>query len=431
MNLTVIGTSFRTAPLELREKLSFKANDIPRMLRCLKRFIPDAEFVLLTTCNRTELYAAGNSLRDYQGSLALIFTQAGHLHEQDDLEKHLYRKENLAAVEHIFSVASSLDSMVIGEREILGQVKWAYAVAQEAGTTGAVLNPLFQKALKVAKYVQTHTAICRGHVSVSSGAGDFAEKICNDLAAKTVLIVGAGETSELTLQHLREKGVKRILVLNRSPDRGKALADKYGGKAIQYDLLDDYLPKADIVVSSTNAPHCVIRTNSVRKAIAARCSRPMLFIDIAVPRDIEESVGRLENVYLYNIDDLQGVAAENLARRQECLTLATSIVHEQTGEFAAWFRAQNFGTLIRRMEQAADELRESELARVFAKDELASLPESARHEIRHTMHRIINRILAAPKHAIRDAAKNGHGEDYVRILRHLCGFDKEAPHDHE
>jgi len=429
MNLLLIGMNFRSAPLEIRERMSFKTADIPKMLRCLKRLMPDVEFVLLTTCNRSELYAAGPNLMDYRNSLHLIFARGGNLLGPDNFEHYLYQKTNLEAVNHLFSVSASLDSMVVGEREILGQVKSAYTLALEAGSTGSLLNPLFQKAFKVAKQVQTDTAICRGHVSVSSVAVDFVEKIFSDFSSKTVLILGAGETSELTLQSLAAKGVKNILVLNRSPEKGKRLAEQYNGKAISYDLLKDFLPQADIIISSTNAPHCVIHAPSIRQAIAQRRRRPMLLIDLAVPRDIDPEVGDIENVYLYNIDDLQDIAAENMNKRQECVQSAASIIQSQTHEFSAWFHTQHFGSLIRRMELTAAEIRDTELEKIFAREELSDLPESARKEIRNMLHRTVSRILTQPKIAIRQAARNGNSDQYIQFLRHLIGVDNGGTHE--
>lgn len=428
MNLALVGVNFRTAPVEVREKMTFKTTDIPRVLRCIKRLIPDSETVILSTCNRTELYAAGPALPTYRESLGLLFAKGGNLWGSDDYERFLYRKDDVAAVEHLFSVAASLESMVLGEREILGQVKAAYALGQEAGTTGRILNPLFQRALKTAKLVQTKTAITRGHVSVGSVAVDFARRIFHDFATKTAIVVGAGQTAEATIRNLIDKGLKTLRVVNRSPERGRELADRYGGKAIQFDLLEDYLPQADIVISSTNAPHCVIHSAMVQKAIAARGHRPMLFLDLAVPRDVEEGVGTLPNVYLYNIDDLKDTAAEGLARRRGEVEETRSLVRAQARQFAAWFRTQDCGTLIRRMDEAANRVKEEELARAFVNDGLAGLPSDCQARIRDLLHRTVNRIVAVPKIAIREAAREGRGEEYIRALRRLCGLDGEDRH---
>ena len=431
MKLMMVGINFRTAPVELRERLSFRANEVPGVLQRIKWEMQDSEMVLLSTCNRTELYVAGADVDSHKDALAGYLAKSRELPVDDTLKTHFYRKENLEAVTHLFGVTASLDSMVVGETEILGQVKQAYTIASEAGTTGRLLNPLFQNAFKVAKRIHNETDICHGRVSVSSIAVEFTEKIFDDLSTKTVMIIGAGETSELTLQALIQRGARSVLVVNRSLERGRALADQCGGKAIQFDLMDDYLPQADIVISSTNAPHAVLRVETVRKAIAVRHSRPMLLIDIAVPRDIEEGVGALENVYLYNIDDLQLVASENLSKRQEAIDPALSIIHEGMTTFEAWFRVQNFGSLIHEIEESSSAIKDAELSRAFSKDSLAALPDGSKEAIRAMLNRTINRILASPKVALKHAARNGHGEEYVKVVRHLFGLDREGHDDNK
>ncbi|NLX06072.1 MAG: glutamyl-tRNA reductase [Phycisphaerae bacterium] len=423
MNLVMTGVNFRTAPLALREKLSFRKHDIPGVLQRIKWEFQDAEFVLLSTCNRTELYAAGELVAAHRPRLWTILT--GHPQEtlNPDPADHCYVKQDLQAVEHLFAVAASLDSMVIGETEILGQVKQAYFTAAEAATTGPLLNPLFQQALTIAKRVHSETHIGRGRVSVGSVAVEFAEKIFRDLPAKTVMIVGAGETSELTLQNLVARGVRNVLVLNRSLERGRALADRYDGKAIQIDLLDDYLSRADIVISSTDAPHPVLRVPSMTRALAERRGRPVLLVDLAVPRDIEPAVGELVNVYLYNIDDLQGLAAENLKRRRQAVEHAQQIVRDGAARFDGLLRAQGLGALIRDLETSARQVKDAELARAFARQHLASLPEECREEIRQLLDRTINQLLANPKSALKQAAQNGQADHFAEIARKLFNLN--------
>ncbi len=419
MNLAMVGISFRTAPLEIREKVSFRPDDVPAVLQRLKWETKDDEIVLLSTCNRTELYVWCNDALKNAETLIKLLLARDEAAIDDDLKQHFYFKHGLHAVEHLFSVASSLDSMVVGEKEILGQVKQAYMIASQSGTTGRNLNPLFQNAFKVAKRVHTNTDICQGRVSVSSVAVEFAEKIFDDLSTKTVMIVGAGETGELTLRKLIEKGVADALILNRSLERGHALAEKYGGRAIQFDLLEDYFPRADIVISSTNAPHCVLRADSVRQAIASRHGRPMLLIDIAVPRDIEHAAGELADVYLYNIDDLQETASANLVHRQQAVESAKAIVRETTNHFASFHRGQNLGSLIRELEQATGAVQEAEFERAFSKATLASLPEASKEEVRDLVQRTVKRILASPKIAIREASRNGHTDEFVDAVRKI------------
>jgi glutamyl-tRNA reductase len=393
-------------------------------LRRLEDEMPNTEFVLVSTCNRTELYAAGARL----GKDALSDALVGGRVETDECvpEEHFYAKTDVDAAEHLLRVACGMDSMVVGETEIIGQVKQAYMLGVEAKTTGRILNPLFQKAFRAAKRVHTETDVSKGRVSVSSIAVDFAEKVFDELSSKTVMIVGAGETSELTLKNLVEAGVSRALILNRSFDKARSLAGEYGGEAVPFDRLEENLSRADIVISSTNSPHPVIRAEPVRKASAARHGRPLLLIDIAVPRDIDDAAGDLENVYLYNIDDLQEIAAENLARRQDAVKKAAAIIGEETAEAASLFQVQDLGSLMKQLDESVRKVKESELERAFAREKLRSLPESSREEVRLLLHRTVNQLLAPSRDALRDAARNGRWDKYSRIVKHLFGLDRKG-----
>jgi glutamyl-tRNA reductase len=317
MNVAVIGISYHTAPVDVREKASVRPAEVPPMLHRIHSRFPGSELVLVSTCNRTELYTAGIDVNVEKHRLFQLLLKGDEQFCADELEKHFYVKSGLEAAEHMLSVASSLDAMVVGESEILGQVKQALGIADEAGVTGKVLHSLFQRAFKTAKRIHTETDICRGRVSVSSLAVEFAEKVFDDLSTKTVMIVGAGETAELALKSLMDRGATDVLVLNRSHGRGQDLAARCGGRAIQFDLLDDYLARADIVISSTSAPHLVIHAAAVKRAIETRRGKPMLMVDIAVPRDIDPAAAHIKNVYVYSIDDLQLIAAENITKRRE------------------------------------------------------------------------------------------------------------------
>ena len=425
MNLAVLGINFRSAPIELRETVSFRPEQIPDVLRRVGERLPGAERVLVSTCNRTELYvAAHEELPGKEGMVAAVMTGADASAAAASVE-HFYLRTGADAVEHAIAVASSLDSMVVGETEILGQVKQAFVIASGEETSGKMLNNLFQAVFRYAKRVHTETDICRGRVSVSSIAVEFAEKVFEDMSEKTVMIVGAGETAELALKSLVEKGVTEVLVLNRSFHRGKALAEQYGGRAIQFELLADYLPRTDIVISSTGAPHCVIQADAVRDAIRARMGRPILLIDIAMPRDVDAAAGRLENVYLYHIDDLQRVADENLATRQKAIDSAWQIVRAGAAELAAQFAGADIGTLMREFEQQARGIKEEELNRTFAKEKMSGLSEECREEVSQLVQKTINKLLAAPRAALHRAAKDGQWPEYSRVVRDLFGFDKE------
>ena len=425
MNLSVLGITFRTAPIELRERASFTAADVPDTLGRLCAEFPGAEAVLLSTCNRTELYMAGLDVEAKKPELVRMLLKGTAPQTLADTEKHFYTKKDAVVAEHLLAVVAGLDSMVVGETEILGQVKQAYMLAEQAQTSGKALAPLFQNAFRIAKRVHTETDLCRGRVSVSSIAVEFAEKVFEDLGNKTVMIVGAGETAELSLKSLIERGTKDVLVLNRSTDRAVALAERYGGRAIPYDLLDDYLPRADIVISSTSAPHCVIREVSVRKAMAVRRGLPLLLIDIAVPRDIETAAGSLDNVYLYDIDDLQRMAAENLAKRQESVDGAWKIVKEGAAEVTSVFESADLREMMRKLDEFGRETSESILQRMLVKEKMAALPEETREEVRVIAQKVVAKLLAGPRESLKQAAKNGQWEQYASVVSDLFRFSEK------
>jgi glutamyl-tRNA reductase len=424
MDLVLIGLNFRTAPIELREKISFQPRDIPAALQRLEATHPETELLLLSTCNRTELYIAGQSANKVKAQLVDSLLGGTDIVLEGDSLQHFYTKVDTDAANHLMAVASGLDSMVVGETEVLGQVKQAYSMAMEAKTISKVLHPVFQAALRTAKRVHTETDLCRGRVSVSSVAVEFARKVFDDLKSKTIMIVGAGETGELAFRSLVGKGAGEVLILNRSLDKAESLASKYGGRAIEFDGLEGCLPQADIVISSTSAEHCVIDLGMVKKAIAVRHSRPMLLVDIAVPRDIEEDVGTLENVYLYDIDDLQQVANENMARRQKAVGSAKQIIHEELHELAAMFDSASVESLMKHLSDYARKIEEAELQKAFEAEELSSLPESSQGAIRELVQRISHRMLAGPRNAVRRGEQDGDHETFVQTVRHLFGHSR-------
>ena len=328
-NLFVAGLSYKTAPVEVREQLAVH----PSRLRCsgclLKLAGGLSEVVLLSTCNRVEIYGVGDRLN--RNLYKLFQTLAGT--SSVDFTPHLYVKEGQKAVEHLFAVASGLDSMVLGETEIAGQVKQAYTAAHEAKLTGRVTNRLFQTALQVAKEIRTETAVGRGATSVGSVAVELAERIFKSLADKTVMIIGAGKMGEACVRHLAKKGARSVLVSNRSHERALNLATEFGGQAIRFDECVKGLAEADIVVSSTGCPQTILNSRQVAEAMTARLQRPLFLIDIAVPRDIDPDVHRLNNVYLYNVDHLETIVRENLKTRQQELGRCTEIITERAAAF--------------------------------------------------------------------------------------------------
>ena len=322
MKLFVAGLSYKTAPVALREQLAVRPSLLPCYGCRLKLGAKLHEVVLLSTCNRVEVYGATPWVN---GNVHRLFELFGP--SADDFSSHLYVKEGEEAAQHLFSVAAGLDSMVIGETEITGQVKNAYQAAQAAKLTGPATNRLFQTALQIAKEIRTRTNIGRGAVSVGSVAVELAERIFSaKLSEKTVMIIGAGKMGEACVRHLNKRGARSVLVSNRSFDRAQALAAEFGGRAVRFDDCFATMTEADIVVSSTGSPHVILRREDVAQVMAARRHRPLVLVDIAVPRDIAPEVQQLENVYLYNIDDLGAIVSENLRLREQELGRCREII---------------------------------------------------------------------------------------------------------
>jgi glutamyl-tRNA reductase len=325
MTLFVAGLSYKTAPVELRERLAVH----PSRLRChgcrLKVAGNLAEVVLLSTCNRVEIYGVTQKVN---GNVHRLFQQLAN--GAADFAPHLYIKQGAEAVQHLFSVASGLDSMVIGETEITGQVKQAYQAAQEAKLTGRVTNRLFQTALQAAKEIRTQTGIGRGATSVGSVAVELAERIFDrNLAEKTVMIIGAGKMGEACVRHFTKKGARSVLVSNRSYDRALGLANEFGGRAIRFEECLQAMAEADIVVSSTGAPQTILHRDDVASVMHSRRNRPLFLVDIAVPRDIDAEVEQLDNVYLYNVDHLEAIVRENVRHREQELSRCCAIINER------------------------------------------------------------------------------------------------------
>jgi glutamyl-tRNA reductase len=328
MNVVVIGLSHHLSPVELRERFAFAEAKIPGALKSLRDSGIAGEAVILSTCNRVEIYAA-TTLTPDAAVIELKNFLVTHHAFNDKLGDQLYSFAEPHSLRHLFKVACGLDSMVIGETEILGQLKTAYDLALQHGHTGARLNKAFQRAFHTAKHVRTHTNIQRGSVSVASVAVELAEKIFNSLGDREVLVIGAGDTSEKTARALLSRGAKNIIVTNRSLDRAQALAGELGGRAVSfYDWAGEF-EKIDIVISSTASPDYVLDRAKLEPLMKARRQRPLLLIDIAVPRDIDPEVNLLENVYLYNVDDLQGIANDYLKLRHEEIARCEAIIADK------------------------------------------------------------------------------------------------------
>ena len=339
MSVVVIGLSHRTSPVELRERFAFAENEIPEALKSLRDSGVATEATILSTCNRVEIYAATTLAVEQAFAELKKFLLVHHAFD-GPMDKELYSLAEPQSLHHLFKVASGLDSMVIGETEIFGQLKQAYDLALQHHHTGARLNRAFQRAFNVAKHIRTETNIQRGSVSVMSAAVELAEKIFSNLAQHEVLVVGAGETSEKTARALQSRGVTKIAVTNRSPERAEALAKELGGRTVPFENWTQEFERIDIAISSTAAPHHILDRATLAPLMRRRKNRPLLLIDIAVPRDIDPAVNKLDNVYLYNVDDLQMIANDYMKQRLEEVARCEKIIAEKV---TALIEAGKFG----------------------------------------------------------------------------------------
>ena len=336
MSLITLGINHKTAPLELRERLAFTPQSLPEALSSLKKLSHIEEASILSTCNRTELYCVTSEDNDQK-----IIEWFSQFHGLDTnlIREHLYVHAHEQTIRHAMEVASGLDSMVLGEPQIAGQMKDAYALANEHGTIGQLLSKLFQRAFAVSKQVRTDTDIGSSPVSVAFAAVSLAKQIFGDLKQSTVLLVGAGETIELATRHLHSQGVGNIIIANRSVERAQKLADEFNGQAISLQHIGEHLHRSDIVISSTASPLPIIGKGTVERALKQRKHQPIFMVDLAVPRDIEPEVSELDDIYLYSVDDLQSVIEENMENRQQAAQQASEIIDVQVQHFLQWQRS--------------------------------------------------------------------------------------------
>lgn len=332
MKVAILGLNHKTSPVEIRERLAFPPSRISEAFKLLKERLSVNESVILSTCNRVEVYIVANGSKDNRDTL-LKFLKEFHGIDLASFADGLYFYSGPESVKHLFSVTSGLDSMVVGETEVLGQVKSAYEAARSSGMTSRILNPLFQRAFNVAKEIRTKTSIGKGGVSVSSVACELAKKIFDDLSEKTIMILGAGKMGESTAKYLISRGIKSILVSNRSFDRAVELASVFEGRAVRLDDCFSEMANVDILISSTGAPHFLITAAEMRDVMHKRHGRPIFIIDISVPRNVDPQVGSLEDVYLYNIDDLKNLAEENINKRRAEVEKSVKLIDERVLEF--------------------------------------------------------------------------------------------------
>ena len=402
MPLHVLGINHQTAPVALREKVAFAPDALGPALAALRALPQVHEAVLLSTCNRTELYAHS----DDDGQ-ALADWLATHPDAGAELHAYLYRHRDADAVRHLFRVASGLDSLVLGEPQILGQVKQAWAASREAGALGGQLDRLFQQAFATAKRARTDTRIGANPVSVASTAVRLAQDSFARLSESTVLLIGAGETIELAARHLVEAKAQRLLVANRTLAHAQELASRHGGVALPLAELDKHLAEADIVISATASREPVLHRAQVEQALRARRHRPMLLLDLAVPRDIDHDVSGLRDVFLYTVDDLERAIEDNRRSRREAAQQAEAIIELQTARFVEHWQASGRQQPLLQLRAHGETARADALAKARAQLAAGMPPEQALELLAHTL---TNRLLHAPTVALREAARSGDAE---------------------
>ena len=418
--LLALGVSHKTAPLELRERLALTEGRAVSVLRQLVEREEVLEAAAISTCNRTELYLyADDGVGAESLALGLLAREADT--RPTDLVGHLYSLRSAAAAEHLMRVTSGLDSMIIGESEVQGQVKRAYELALVEGATGPVLNRLFRAALAAGKRARSETAISTRSASVSSVAVDLAQRTLGELDDRRVLVVGAGETAELTARSLAAKGVQAIFIANRHYDRAIGLAQRFDGHAVRFENLPEEMESADIVVASTSSPHHVIEAEALAEVMAARDHRPLLLIDLAVPRDIHPACRELTGVSLYDMDDLQSLAERNVSGREAEARHVEGILRTEHAHFDAWLSAQDTTATLAALRRRADDVVE----RVLEENERSwqGLTDADRERLRAAMRSIAQRLLHEPTMRLKRSASDGDAYAKVAVLRELFGLD--------
>lgn len=420
MHLTLVGLSHKTAPVEIREKLTFPAHRQEEAHSLLLGTPEVAEAVVLSTCNRTEIYAVTATDCDGPGTI-IDFLADYHDLKRDELAPYLYFLEGEAVVRHLFMVVASLDSMVVGEAQILGQVKEAYEHAFSHNAAGRIFNKLFRQSFEVGKRVRNETNIGENAVSISYAAIELAKRVFDSLEGRTVLILGAGKMSELTAKHLMCNGVKTVLVANRTFERAEELACRFCGSAVRYDELFERMQEADIVISSTAATHYVITKEQVAAALKGRKGNPLFLIDIAVPRDIDPAVNELADVFLYDIDDLNDVVEANIEERLREARRAEVIIAEEMVAFERWIESMEVVPTVAAMRAKAEQVRTAELERALKR--LGGLSERELQTVEQLTSSIVNKMLHGPTARLKAVAGEKDGYDYVEAARFLYGLD--------
>jgi glutamyl-tRNA reductase len=428
MHIIVAGLSHKTAPVEIREKVTFPEQVQTDALQTLKGYSSINEATILSTCNRMEIYVVASDLEKGKDNIVQFICDY-HSLSRDKLENYLYFHDGKHAIHHLFRVASSLDSMVLGEAQIIGQVKTAYNFAFEADATSTILNRLFRHALLAGKRVRSETAIGESAVSISYAAVELAKKVFDTLEGRAVMLIGAGEMIELTATHLVANGVNKVMVTNRTFERAQCLADKYKGEVVNFSDFVDHMHKSDIVISCTGAPHYVVTKSHITKVMQKRKNKPIFFIDIAVPRDIDPAASKLYNVFAYDIDDLDTVVQSNIEERKKAADIGETIVEAEVKNFSAWMSSLEVAPTIVNLRLQAEEIRQKELEKHLRR--LPNLSETEINTVNALTIAIMNKMLHKPIVKLKECSNHEDGYLHIESLRYLYDIEDEEDMDLE
>lgn len=418
MKILVIGLNHKTADVDVRERLAFNGQKLEEGLIKIRELPGIHEAMILSTCNRVEIYS---DVGDLEKAPDTIMTFLSEFHEMDKpaIERSFYTYTGDDAVRHIFRVASSLDSMVVGEPQILGQIKDAFEFALEKKTTGILLNRLMKKAISVAKRVRTETKISENAVSISFAAVELARKIFTDLSEMSFMLLGAGEMAELAAKHMMSSGVREVVVVNRTYERGCELAREFEGRAVRFEELLKELVHTDIIICSTGAPSYILRKDEMHKAMKERRQRPVFIIDISVPRNIDPEINSLDNVYLYDVDDLQSVVDTNITERKKEAERAEKIIEEEIEAFHKWLISLDSIPTVVALREKAETIKKDELERLINK--LPNLGEKERRLIEYMASAIVNKLIHPPTIAIKEDAEDK--DILIATIKKLYGIN--------
>jgi glutamyl-tRNA reductase len=422
MHIITVGLHYEKTPVTLREQLAFTKEELPEALLALRHTKSILECTIVSTCNRTEVFAVVDQLHTGRHFVKKFLAEWFEV-DRDQFTEYLIIREGDNAIRHMFEVAVGLDSMIIGETQILGQMKEAFLKAQEHGATGTIFNTLLKQVVTLAKKAHAHTGIGEHAVSISYAAVELGKKIYGDLHNKSVLLLGAGKMSELTAKHLHENGVADVYVVNRTRDRALTLAKRFNGKAHDFEDLQKCLQHVDIVISSTGAQHIVVTKEMVKQAMETRGSAPLFLIDIAVPRDLDSAIDEVDNAFLYNIDDLEGVVEANIAERRKAAVLIQQMIAEEMDDFHNWLSTLGVVPLINALRQKALSIQEQTMQSI--ENKLPDLTERERKVLRKHTKSIINQMLRDPILRIKEMAAEPSADEALEMFTNIFALEEE------